>query len=322
MKWLRPVLRLSRKLSPKKANTPRIFNGCLLSGFAIIKVTPAEIISVVASHLALEDSAALALTSKAMLFKVGRQSFVELNRCAASRFKLLLHLEKEIYDMREILCHTCQVFHPPTSSNLEEGNGGIRPCARRSLSQQDWSTSSPYLPTTVHFNMVKAVMRSYRCGLNLYDTRLLPSNVLHIDEATNAKARYTATSLIADNQLLLRTVVTLLPSPVRGEARSTAPNMLQLVKERPGLRNVCPHIEWSRVYPNILDDKPPPPPTGEPYPDAWNRRTKPFPARGYPESCLRKPMDCRANSSETVFSSRIMASSAYPLTPAKRAKLA
>ncbi|KAF6835401.1 hypothetical protein CMUS01_05775 [Colletotrichum musicola] len=220
-----------------------------------------------------------------MLSKVVRQSFVELNRCAASRFKLLLHLEKETCDMREILCHTCQVFHPPTSSNLEEGNGGIRTCARGSLSQQDWSTSSPYLPTTVHFNMVKAVMRSYRCRLDLYDPRLLFSSVLYVDEATNAKARYTATSLIADNQLLLRTVVTLLPSPIRGEARSAAPNLLQLVNERPGLRNVCLHIEWSWVYPNIFDDKPPPPPTGEPLADAWNPRIKPNPMRGYPESC-------------------------------------
>ncbi|KAK2738577.1 hypothetical protein CKAH01_18747 [Colletotrichum kahawae] len=286
MKRCRPFLRLAYKLWPKTGNAPRIVNGYLLSGFAIIEVIPVEIISIISSYLALEESVALALTSKMMLSKVGYQTFVELNRCAVSRFKLFLQLEKEIYDMKEILCHRCQVFHPPTSSILK-GNGSNRPCAERSPSQRDRSASSPYLPTKLHFNMVKAVMRSCRYSLNLYDPRVLSSNSLYVDETTNAKARYTATSIIADNQLLLRTVITLLPSPIRGKARSAAPNLLKLIKKKQSLSNVCPHIQWSRVYPHIFQDRPPRPPLGleDEYPDAWNSKTKPFINRGCYDTC-------------------------------------
>lgn len=291
MQMMRPFLWFGYKPRPKTFKAPSIFNGYLLCGFAIVEVIPAEIISILSSYLALEESAALALTSKRMLSKVGYLSFVELNRCAVSRFKLLLQLEKEIYDMKEILCHRCQVFHPPTSSNLRKGrkeNGSIRPCAKRSPSQRDWSTSSPYLPTKLHFNMVKAVMRSYRYGLDLYDPRVLASSSLYIDETTNAKARYTATCVIADNKLLLRTVVTLLPSPIREEARRTAPSLLELIKKRQRLRNACPHIEWSQVYPKIFEDKPPIPqhlaPIDE-HPDTWGSKTKACPNRGFYDAC-------------------------------------
>ncbi|TKW52984.1 hypothetical protein CTA1_12519 [Colletotrichum tanaceti] len=285
--YLRRAFRFACNLGSTSVTTkgPKVVNGYLVSGFATIEVMPTEIILSVADYLTLEDRVALALTSNPMLFKVGLQTLLDLNNNARLRYNLLLRLEKDIYDMEDILCYRCQVFHPPEASlSTTTRDGRIRPCAVQQ-GPQDWSMSSPYLPPKLHFNMVKAVMRSYRYDLDSYNPRVLSSDALYVHENNEAKVRYVATPIIVDNQLLLRTVVTLLPSQSKDQARRAAPKLLDIINREARLSNACPHVWWSRVYPNIFEDGPPSLPTDVGYfadwapkpDDVWSPDTMPSP---------------------------------------------
>ncbi|KAH9229184.1 hypothetical protein K456DRAFT_756838 [Colletotrichum gloeosporioides 23] len=133
---LQNVFRRARKVHPKPnlVRNPRVVNGYFISGYATIEIIPAELILLVAKDLTLKDLAMLALTSRMMLFKVGRQCIIDFNSSmnTEERLHFLRQLEREVPCMRNVLCCRCKVFHPPESSEppkyLEESGRRARAC--------------------------------------------------------------------------------------------------------------------------------------------------------------------------------------------------
>ncbi|KAK1855351.1 hypothetical protein CCHR01_01972 [Colletotrichum chrysophilum] len=138
----------------------------------------------------------LALTSRMMLFKVGKRCLVDFNLSMDSwtRFIFLTQLEHELVSMKDILCYKCKVFHPPEFSEppkpLQESGESTRACWEIPrfpgiLTRKE--CSSPLLPPKLQLNLIKAVMRSYSNGLNLYSPADLSSRMFSPASTTKPK---------------------------------------------------------------------------------------------------------------------------------------
>ncbi|KAK2772672.1 hypothetical protein CKAH01_13871 [Colletotrichum kahawae] len=302
---LRNVFRRSRNVrsKPDLVKNPRVVNGYFVSGYATIEVIPVELILLITKDLHSQSRTMLALTSRMMLFKVGRQCLIDFysSISAYSKFHFLRQLERETPSIRDILCYKCHVFHPPASSqlpkSLDESGRRTRPCweipklpgrfIRRGY-------SSPLLPPKIHWNMVKAVMDSYRNGLNIYSPADLSSRTVFTRADHEAKALLFANCIIADGELLLRTVVTLLPSKVKENARHGVPYLFDIVEKEPSLCYVCPHVKWREIFSHVFMGTPPSPPSNcltmrEPmdhkYDDVWKNESMTRAKRGRSVKC-------------------------------------
>ena len=224
---------------------------------------PAELVWEVARYLDTEDRAALALVSKTMLERLGKN---ELLPPRPFKFSFLRRLERDGVCPDAILCPCCVKFHSPLLSLDESGRhrGSATPEEVRKLQRVEQAHSnatSPNLPAHLHFNMVAAVMRSHRHGWPTYSPRTLATAVRQRLPDHPARMTTFTRCYVVQGRLILgeqRLVLPLVEGGNQGgggggEARLAATARLGGFMDgfyHAGI--ICAHLSWRKRYAGLF----------------------------------------------------------------------
>lgn len=251
--WLNPSA-VSRNYHPPEQSAARL-NSIPGEDTSLLEKLPTEILLNVKDHASLVDRAALALASRTLFWKLGPNS--TNIKDAKMRTRLLLLLEKDKPDGKNIVCTICGIFHSPLKStqHLSGSNISRPPCGYRGLyTFGPMSQISPYwLPEEVHFNLVKAIMQSHRLQNQRYIPTMISSNRLYCHPTKEAKIQVSTTGFIFKGKLFLRTVTALFPSREKQRSRQTAPDLLDILRNNRPIDFICSHMSWSGMYPFLLN---------------------------------------------------------------------
>lgn len=226
---------------------------------------PVELFLAIASYLTTTDRAALALASQTGLSRLGRAATAPKDKKDQEhdpddpddpRWDLLIRLERDGVHKEDILCPGCKVFHPPHLSIVPgwyfELTKPLRSCGS-SCNFQAWT--SPYLPAHIHFNILAAVMRSYR----LYDSHI--ERTFRHKPCQYPKIHCHSSVKIVNGRLLLKTETLILPCRnLRGLENASVFNNARIFRRAYILTRVrpwhkcCAHHSWKRVYDYVFDE--------------------------------------------------------------------
>ncbi|WAO92404.1 Hypothetical protein NCS54_00991200 [Fusarium falciforme] len=108
---------------------------------------------------------------------------------------------------------------------------------------------SPYLPRQVHFDIVAAIIRSYRFDSELYDINYL----LSTDQYTAGRAKITSnvSTRLYKGTLVLKTELVLSAGKMAFALENVA-KLEKMLQKSTKLENVCQHVKWAEVLPFIF----------------------------------------------------------------------
>lgn len=244
-----PITQAIRRLfgSRQQKERPRTFNGYLVIGYSTVEILPMELLLCITDHLTAAARASLALTSTVLYHKLGSNSLDITDE--RSLFELLLLLERDGFPVKKVPCHTCRIYHMPQASLPSSGNA----CVIWTMAERVGKFQSIYLPENMHWNMVYAIMRSHRQRTYRYSLDMLASSKDY--RVGHAQIRYTTRCLIWDGELILRTVIAMLPCHGdEQQQRVAAPNLKPILRS---MNNCCGHVRWTEEFPQIWPEQKP-----------------------------------------------------------------
>ncbi|OHE97158.1 hypothetical protein CORC01_07599 [Colletotrichum orchidophilum] len=242
-----------------KAIAIRVIKEKEYQGPGLDHVLSPSLILVVAKHLTMVERAALSLTSKKMLLAIGEENFWLVSK-SGGQLDLLALLERDASNSRDVLCRLCQKFHDPilsvTASDYDSQGrsaSSARPCVKEIFSSRHQRMASPYLPRELHFNMIKAFMRSQRSQTGSYRSSLLESTAIYRHKKTEANIQQATTCrVLSQGDLLIKTVTTLFACRDANQAKNNVRFIVELLK-RNKLTTCCEHVDWMKTYPFVFN---------------------------------------------------------------------
>lgn len=212
---------------------------------------PVELVQEVAKHLPPVEVAILALTSKAMLFRLGPRVLKIEN--VHTRHDLLEAFSERGMYLPEVLCQSCQIFHSPLPVD-DGGDTHIRKCEPRN---NPWGHGeSPYLPAHISFNAVAGVMGCHEHNMSTAFPLETLSSSNEVDK-DNFKIHTYNDLRIVDGHLILKTEKLLLPLGNATNKLEAVSQMSKFLRENIwSMDRCCRHTSWSLKYPALLDPKP------------------------------------------------------------------
>ena len=253
---MRTILRHARQFFRQRARPGSRYMPPYSSPGWSMETIPIKVVFCVTAYLPPESHAALALTSRTMLSRLG-------NRCLklepSSRYNFLLLLSKDGMYLPDILCPFCRVFHTPSPQFLvamwrEDGHQDykdVRECASR-----DWvrgpPVASPYLPAHVDFNIIAAVMSCHRHKFPAFGPETLASNGKAFNEGCRFHIDYNFR--VMGGQLIMKTEKLILPGMGKeGGILDGVREVAKVLGAQPWrLGKCCAHINWLDQYPYVF----------------------------------------------------------------------
>ncbi|KAH6989100.1 hypothetical protein BKA56DRAFT_710453 [Ilyonectria sp. MPI-CAGE-AT-0026] len=200
-----------------------------------------HIISKTRQYLISIDCAALFLSCRQALSALGRNV---LRLSSSDKFLLLQRLERDGYLIREILCPVCQYFHLPRFDPGQEPSRseGHRACLNRRTERME--AFGGRLP--LRFDMVAAILRSYRHNNVSYHQSVLDDDRAYVTEST-PRAKLQVCTKIVNNQLLVKSEIFLQPCPPQGDSSVMVLVLRNILGDNPELTNSCQHFAWQNL---------------------------------------------------------------------------
>ncbi|KAH8672168.1 hypothetical protein BGZ61DRAFT_536828 [Ilyonectria robusta] len=249
MPWLREFLsRLMEncRLSIYKPPRPR------LSGNEIFSNVPTETVLEISMYLDEVDQAALALSSRRLLYMMGTET---LQLEEPMRFELLGRLERDGVYLMDILCSICRRFHLPrlTDGPTSNETEAARPCYYYGNKWIQESTASRNLPVGMHFDMVAAVTRSIRHQALYYKSHMIYKTVRWVYGSSECRLATTHTVRVVDGHFLVRKENCLYPESIRSASLCSVPKLQRMLARLEQFTTCCEHVKWADTVDFLFD---------------------------------------------------------------------
>lgn len=242
---------------PPRESHLRSHGGWSMGGPLSIELFPIQLTLGIVQSLSPADRAALALASHTLMRKLGRGSFI---LDADSRYNLLTRLERDGILPSHILCPTCQIFHLPSLPRhwVQAGHNRITcPIA-------DWENQMSRceeIPKHLRrlpfsFSTVAAILRSIRHNWGIYPRGMLSDSVTYRlgDSRLTLIAHRKQDPHIINGRMMLKTQTELYSRAWGRWATITPRGIKQMMRNRPELRYICPHLSWISVFEFIFQN--------------------------------------------------------------------
>lgn len=227
---------------------------------------PTEMMLDIASYLPPETQAALALSNRKALQKLGSAS---LNLSGQSKHRQLLLLAKDGLYPDDIPCPFCLRFH--SSHDISNPWGNQYPKERRLTGPRDCQgyfegvmmssigpapgmsalatkeATSSFLGPHVHFNTVAALMRSHRLGLTNEMSSTRETTLAGISKI----CRYEDFRIVNGHLLLKTEMLLLLPRSTKHLLKDVK-NAVARMDRDSWTSHTCGHSMWKDVYNEVL----------------------------------------------------------------------
>jgi hypothetical protein len=214
---------------------------------------PLELLLDVTDLLAPEGRAALALTNRTMLFKLGKRS---LSLEVEPRYRLLKLLSQDGMFLPEVLCPLCRIFHTPFVGVPWTLHSPFICMSCRSAEEavraEDWTAQNLFmlaLPDAIPFNLVAAVLRCHRHKYPFLNMDLLlPSEIL---QDKRAMIQVHHNFRIVKAHLLLKTERLILLGQADTGTIAVQQARSMILEHRWVVNQICAHSSWTSMFPDM-----------------------------------------------------------------------